>query len=241
MSAAKQADISATAADTFHENGIAFDEENGVSAVAANNINANTGPTLASTSPTNGKSRMGWIVGGTAALLFIIGLSVGLTNNKNDNSNNKEVAANAEQVGAIATEPRSSDDLGGIFSSDDTDNGTVREEGTLSNNPFIPETDVGDSAMMTWPQYEEAIASTTSSPTTLSPTPARSGVPSTMPSTSDPTKSPSGSPSRQPTFEPSNSPSKGPSLEPTKSPTDEVRPTILELMEFFVISFPLLH
>mmetsp|Transcript_29848 Transcript_29848/g.48979 ORF Transcript_29848/g.48979 Transcript_29848/m.48979 type:complete len:280 (-) Transcript_29848:1130-1969(-) len=209
--------MSDVAADTFREN-LAIDEETGA---AANHTSAsnNTNP---SSNPPQVKSRIGWIVAGTAIFVLIIGLGVGLSNDYG--SDEAIVAAAASDNTAISNNGPAKETV--LFTSDDT----ASDNGAMDTHLFALEESVGDSALLNWPEVITASSPTLppipvpSTSPTISPTnaPSNSFEPTNSPSASPsmiPSSSPSASPSNQPTLEPSNSPTNEPTNSPTSSPS----------------------
>ena len=236
MSDIKQANIGATAADTFHENGLAsfsHDEETGV----ANTNNAHPSSTAAA--PAQRKSYTGWIVW-SIALVVVIALAVGLSTKGGNDDDSNVASSKAGDVATVPAEPstieiivdNATNNNGGGVNNDiesiTSDDGEVAVSVVGGSNPFIPEQDVGDAALLN-PNLPEAAALITStdvpssSPTTSpSAAPVTNG-PSAKPSNFDPTLSPTPPPSGTPTPEPTGEPSMEPTAGPSKSPTDEVR------------------
>mmetsp|Transcript_32205 Transcript_32205/g.67725 ORF Transcript_32205/g.67725 Transcript_32205/m.67725 type:complete len:654 (+) Transcript_32205:76-2037(+) len=210
MSDAKQIDPDATtltAADTFRENFSFGDVETG--AAVAGNTKAAASPASPNPTTREGKSPIRWVAGGTAALLLIIGLAVGLPK---DN----DTLETSASTGAAAPGPG----VPTVILDDSEDAANAGANGPGGMSPFEPEETTGDTALLTWPEVISPTLPPTTAPT-KSPSSSPSFSPSKGPSASPSTLEPSKSPTDEPTSSPSVSPSNKPTSEPTKQPTPE--------------------
>lgn len=196
-------DTTLTVGKSFCEN-FSGDVETG-SVDAAGNVEAMTPLATSSVPPARESKRpIGWIIGGTAALLLIVGLAVGMP------KSNDALETSATTAAAVP-EPVAPTVILEDGSSKDADNASNNALG--GSNIFEPEETIGDAALLVWTD-----ANTSSSPIE-SPPDSQSSLPSNGPSASPSTLEPSKSPTEEPTNSPSASPSDNPTSKPTNEPT----------------------